>query len=402
MGKGLKTILAVAAKSRCAMGGRRITSRARRRRRGGRFRDPHPYGQFGHGWNKRAVQGGRSSPSIVVAVFDTSVLLGLILDRLELGPDASFSICDVSHVLGVERRLITEDVQAEIFHKVEDKAGQKFDAGIAAGIPAGLEERDGYVQRKKRDAEVILAAEYELVSNEECWDYRPHYREIMKQMNHMVENPRSEQADDWIRLKRMVLKTERGIAWGPERDLPDDKRKEALGYLVSCARGNDVRIIAKAMKISEGKRVRFVSDDADHAVLAKWAEKRTGGFMTVWRPKEENERMIREEKRRAYERECRAWVERYYCTHDGNCGCRDIPYGDDEEGGVLCSEIAKACQNLELPSLERVASDLRTCGRSYGHVHARDTEDAGRYASKVEGLIRERRSGRTDAAWQPN
>ncbi len=112
-------------------------------------------------------------------------------------------------------------------------------------------------------------------------DYEKHLKAMISMMDRIVEMPDSKTARRWLRLKRTMLRDKCARKEGEKGDVWTRRK---LRYLRREAKRNDAKMLAKAMWLSDKRKVYFVSNDGDHLIFDEWAENRTGGRIEICRP----------------------------------------------------------------------------------------------------------------------
>ena len=222
-------------------------------------------------YNPDASPADNARLNSVAVIFDTSVLLYLVMDEIGLKNKCEFMSAVREFIKG-KKQLILKEVASQI--EIEIKRRESM--GKIRGEHGGKLKMES-IQDMITE---ILSEKYERIDVQGWEDYFEMIRHILKKL---IEKPNHSMSWEWLKMKRKFL-LKQGIDVNQLRTA--GKKMEALRILEKeMLRGRDIKILAKAMKASKTRKIHFVSNDGDHVFLGKSAKALTEGRLRVYRPK---------------------------------------------------------------------------------------------------------------------
>ena len=213
-------------------------------------------------------QVGNTDPRLPIVTFDTSVISCLVLDLMGVEQDIRFSISKVRKFMEGKRKAILKEVSREVGDRITDM----------------LSKRGEETGRVIDVTEILKEDGFEWISNSECRDYKQYYEAIKERMQWMVSNPNSAVSTRWLKLKWTWLRNKKIVRENTDYAMSGGMKRKTLRYLKKKAGRDDMRMLAKVMKISETGMVYFLSNDGDHIALREWANGKTNGRLRIERP----------------------------------------------------------------------------------------------------------------------
>ena len=207
----------------------------------------------------------------ITVMFDTSVLLYVIMDEVGLSHDIKFT----PHV----RKFVkgkNQAVSKEVASQIEIRLKEKKSKGRARNESIGGSGVGSMIERAVK----TLREKYEIIDTDEWKSYSEKIENILSTL---VSNPEHAMSQNWLTRKKTLLFKKNKDINGLETI---EAKRDALRILKKeMLKGKDITILAKAMKMSETRKIHFVSNDGDHVFLGKSVMALTKNRMRVYKPR---------------------------------------------------------------------------------------------------------------------
>ena len=180
----------------------------------------------------------------ITVVFDTSVLLYVIMDEVGLSRDANVALQVRKFIKGKNQAA-----SKEVASQIEMKMKRKKSKGRIRNESIGGSGAGSMIER----AVEILREKYGRIDTDE---WKIYFEKIENILNTLVSHPEHVMSQNWLKSKKTWLLNNNIDINGLETI---EKKREALRILKKeMLRGRDIKILAKAMKISETKKIVIV------------------------------------------------------------------------------------------------------------------------------------------------
>ena len=207
----------------------------------------------------------------ITVMFDTSVLLYMIMDEVGLKHDADF-VPQVRKFVQGKNQAVLKEVVSQVEREMKRREFKEMTRNESIG-------GSGVGSMTDRVAE-ILRKEYKRI---DVVEWESHSVKIKNILDKLISNPDHDMSQNWLKMKKTWL-LNKNIDIN-QLKTTEDKRETLRILRKEMLRGRDVKILAKAMKISETRKIHFVSNDGDHVFLGKSVRALTEERMLVYRPR---------------------------------------------------------------------------------------------------------------------